>query len=71
MHLQKLLHYLKRLPASLCIWLILGIRPLLGPAACRYQIGCTKYAIALLKTEPFLKAVWRIIKRVLSCNPLT
>ncbi|MDZ4154482.1 ribonuclease P protein component [Methylicorpusculum sp.] len=55
--------------ARLLIFLIQGIRPLLGPACCRYQVTCTQFAIQQLQEEPLLIALWRIIKRVFSCNP--
>jgi len=54
--------------ASLCIGLILAIRSLLGPASCRYPIGCTAYAINQLKTVRLHWAVWEITKRVASCS---
>jgi putative component of membrane protein insertase Oxa1/YidC/SpoIIIJ protein YidD len=49
---------------------IVGLRPLLGPATCRYPIGCTTYALETLDRESLGKAMWLIIKRVVSCNPL-
>jgi len=48
-------------------FLILGLRPLLGPASCRYEIGCTQYALNQLEKERLVKAMWLIIKRILSC----
>ena len=55
--------------ARLLIFLIQGIRPLLGPACCRYQVTCTQFAVQQLQEEPLFIALWRIIKRVFSCNP--
>jgi len=48
-------------------FLILGLRPLLGPAVCKYEVGCTQYAINQLEKESLVKAIWLIIKRVISC----
>lgn len=53
------------------IALINIIRPLLGPpGCCRYYITCTRFAEEQLKTQPLLKAIKEIIKRLLSCNSL-
>lgn len=60
-----------RLISNLLIFIIIGTRPLLGPPArCRYALTCTHFAIAELKYAPLHKALWSILKRVLSCNPL-
>ena len=32
-----------------------------------YEIGCTQYALNQLEKERFVKAIWLIIKRILSC----
>ncbi|TET05816.1 membrane protein insertion efficiency factor YidD [Candidatus Dependentiae bacterium] len=53
----------------LLIYLILVLRPLLGPACCKFTISCTQYAILQLKEKSFLPALWTILKRLLSCNP--
>jgi putative component of membrane protein insertase Oxa1/YidC/SpoIIIJ protein YidD len=59
-----------RLINKLLIFIILGTRPLLGPPArCRYAVTCTHFAIAELQTTPLHKALWSILKRILSCNP--
>jgi len=55
--------------SQIVIFVISGLRPILGPAECRFPIGCTEYAIEKLKNEPFLKAFKAIFKRVLRCNP--
>ncbi len=52
-------------------FLILGLRPLLGPAACKFPVSCTDYAVEQLEKERITKAVWRITKRLLKCNPFT
>lgn len=49
--------------------LILGLRPLLGPAQCRYEISCGNYALKQLQEKSLVPAVWAISKRLLSCNP--
>jgi putative component of membrane protein insertase Oxa1/YidC/SpoIIIJ protein YidD len=54
---------------KLLIYLILTLRPLLGPACCKFTVSCTQYAILQLKEKPTLPALWAIIKRLLSCNP--
>jgi hypothetical protein len=55
--------------AFICSALIMGLRPILGPALCKFEPSCTRFAIEALKTLPFFKAVWVIAKRLLSCNP--
>ncbi len=56
--------------ARFLIFLIKGIRPLLGsPGCCRYTVTCTDFAVQQLQEQPLHKAIWRISKRVLSCNP--
>lgn len=52
-------------------WLIVGLRPLLGPALCYYEIGCSSYALQCLETQSFIPAMWLIAKRLASCNPIT
>lgn len=54
---------------KLLIFILIGLRPLLGPATCRYAIGCTAYAREQLETQPIHRALWLISKRVLNCNP--
>lgn len=52
------------------IFFVKTIRPLLGPEnCCRYYIACTNYAKIQLTNENFLIALYKISKRVLSCNP--
>lgn len=51
------------------VTILVGLRPLLGPATCRYEIGCTQFTVMQLQTLPFHQAVVRSIQRVLSCNP--
>lgn len=56
----------------LLVALITTLRPLLGPrGACRYKLTCTKYARLMLQDFPLYKAIPLIIKRVISCNPLS
>lgn len=63
-------NYAKNYSARFLIFLIRGIRPLLGPpGCCRYTITCTNFAVQQLQEQPLHKALWRIGKRVLSCNP--
>lgn len=51
------------------IALLALIRPLLGPASCKFAISCGEFALTELKEKPFLKAFWSICKRLFSCNP--
>lgn len=60
-----------KLLSKIFIFLIQGIRPLLGPATCKYELTCGKFAIYQLQHFPLHHAIWEIIKRVLSCNPLS
>lgn len=49
---------------------IAGLRPLLGPASCYYPERCTRFALRQLQETSIFVALYRIIKRVVSCNPL-
>lgn len=56
---------------ELLVVAIFGLRPWLGPAACRFPVSCTSYAIEQLKADQsFIIACFNIISRLLSCNPL-
>jgi putative component of membrane protein insertase Oxa1/YidC/SpoIIIJ protein YidD len=61
--------HLATLLANIISILIRGLRPLLGPASCRFHQGCTAYALVKLKTEPLPHALWNIGKRLFLCNP--
>ena len=67
--LLNLLKYIDKAGRYFLIFLIRGLRPLLGPAHCKYPISCTDYAENTLKSKYLFPAVWLITKRVLSCNP--
>jgi len=69
LHVKFLLNLIAKTIGYILIFLIRGLRPLLGPAHCKYPISCTDYAEDTLKKESLLKAIWLITKRVLSCNP--
>ena len=43
---------------------------MLGPATCKYEVTCGTYAIAEFQELPLHKAIWSVVKRILSCNPL-
>ena len=45
------------------------ISPLLGNS-CRYLPTCSDYSIEALKTHGLAKALYLILKRVLSCHPI-
>lgn len=52
------------------LFCIITIRPLLGPANCRFPVTCGKFAIDQLKNKPLGHALFNIIKRLLDCaNP--
>ena len=53
--------------AKLLIFLLYGIRPLLGPATCKYPISCTDFAVQQLQEKPLAYACIAIIKRIVSC----
>lgn len=52
---------------TILIFLLRGLRPLLGPAYCRFYISCTEFAIIQLQGQSLPKACWAITKRLLSC----
>ena len=45
------------------------ISPVLGNS-CRYFPTCSDYSIEALKTFGFIKGIFLIIKRILSCHPI-
>ncbi|KIX85675.1 hypothetical protein J120_01965 [candidate division TM6 bacterium JCVI TM6SC1] len=47
---------------------IAGLRPLLGPSACRYPIGCTSFALNELRCSPIHIALYRIMHRIITCS---
>lgn len=51
------------------IGMIIGLRPLFGPAHCRFSVSCTEFAILKLKEEPLGRAIWQIFKRLSRCQP--
>jgi putative component of membrane protein insertase Oxa1/YidC/SpoIIIJ protein YidD len=73
MNLKALLNSIKtwvsRLLANLLITLIVGLRPLLGPACCKFSVSCTDFAVLKLKEGPLLHAIWEIAKRLARCQP--
>ena len=59
---------------NILIALIISFRPLLGPRPsgwCKFEVGCTEYAIHTLKTEKLFKSIFLIIKRLLNCQPFS
>ncbi|NRB21525.1 membrane protein insertion efficiency factor YidD [Candidatus Dependentiae bacterium] len=54
---------------KLIIGCLLGLRPLLGDAQCRFPTGCTSFAVKQLKNQSLLKAFYLITKRLLICSP--
>ena len=63
------LNSLVRITSKLLIALIVGLRPILGPAICKFEPTCTKFAVQKLAQLPLHQAMWAIIKRLFSCNP--
>jgi putative component of membrane protein insertase Oxa1/YidC/SpoIIIJ protein YidD len=51
------------------IFFMTGLRPLLGPAACRFPLSCTHFAVEQLKKKSLVAALWAIIKRIAACQP--
>ncbi|MEX0849179.1 MAG: membrane protein insertion efficiency factor YidD [Candidatus Dependentiae bacterium] len=45
------------------------LRPLLGPAQCRFKLSCGPYAVKQLEEKPLFHALYTICKRVWSCSP--
>lgn len=59
-----------RLINKILIFLIIGLRPLFGIAHCKYAVTCTQFATITLQENNMCSALWIILKRVVSCNPL-
>jgi conserved hypothetical protein YidD len=38
---------------------------------CRYQPSCSEYAYEALRVLPFQRAVYKILYRIIRCNPFT
>jgi len=68
--MKKILYIVTWPIKKILLFFIITIRPLLGPANCRFEVTCGKFAIKQLQTEPLHRAIWNIIKRLLNCaNP--
>ena len=66
------LKYLIKLLSLFLIFFIQLIRPFFGQDnVCPFTVGCTQYAIMQLKEVNFFIAIYRIVKRLLLCNPIT
>lgn len=50
---------------------MVGIRPLLGPARCRYPTGCTTFTLHRLRTTAFVAALRDATRRLYSCSTYT
>ncbi|ACC98814.1 hypothetical protein Emin_1264 [Elusimicrobium minutum Pei191] len=46
------------------------VRPLLGPAACRFYPSCTQYSKEAILKYGLLKGSYLTVKRLLKCHPL-
>ncbi|HEV2601005.1 MAG TPA: membrane protein insertion efficiency factor YidD [Candidatus Babeliales bacterium] len=66
-----MLKYIKNIPKHLLITCITLLRPILGPAVCRFEETCTPYTIRQLREQNIFRAIWNSTKRLLSCSPLT
>ena len=51
-------------------FMLIGLRPLLGPTHCYYPESCGNYTTRMLKEKSLISALWYSAKRILSCNPL-
>lgn len=60
---------ISRAVSFVLIYALLGLRPLLGAAQCRFEQSCTKYAVEQLREKSIVVAAWLILLRLLSCNP--
>jgi len=59
-----------RLVNRVLAFLLAGLRPMLGPPArCRFTVSCTEFALLQLRERSLGRALWAIIKRLLSCHP--
>ena len=78
--IRKALATVLALPATAFIGIIRLYRIVLSPdhswlrhfypyGYCRHEPTCSTYAIDSLKQSPLLVALWKIIKRILSCHP--
>jgi putative component of membrane protein insertase Oxa1/YidC/SpoIIIJ protein YidD len=66
---KKLTTRLSKGIRSLLIIMLIGLRPLLGPAHCKFSVSCTEFAVIKLQEGPLFHALWEIFKRILRCNP--
>jgi putative component of membrane protein insertase Oxa1/YidC/SpoIIIJ protein YidD len=67
--LQKIFKFFHACICFLLIAMLTVLRPLLGPSACKFTIGCTQYAVMQLQEKNIFVALWLIAKRLLACNP--
>lgn len=58
---------LARLASFTLMAIFFIIRPLLGPAECKYGLSCMPFARKQLTELPLHTALWRIVRRVVSC----
>lgn len=54
---------------QMLIFLIQSIRPILGPATCRFTLSCGNFACQELQDKNIISALWSILKRIFLCNP--
>ena len=50
-------------------FVITGLRPLLGPAHCKYAVGCTQFTLMQLEQQSLPTAFKNVVQRIISCNP--
>ena len=46
-----------------------GLRPLLGPEGCKFEVTCGNYAVGQLQNQTLLIALKNIITRLAQCIP--
>lgn len=51
--------------------IIIGLRPLLGPASCYFEETCTPFALRMLQEKSLSEAFLAIVSRIISCSPLS
>jgi putative component of membrane protein insertase Oxa1/YidC/SpoIIIJ protein YidD len=56
---------------KIIIWLLVGLRSLLGPAKCKFAKSCTVFAVEVFETKPFFRAFFLVFKRLFYCNPFS
>ncbi|WP_424243979.1 hypothetical protein Dip510_001164 [Elusimicrobium posterum] len=67
---EKVSLFLRRFAIALITGFKLFVRPLLGPAACRFMPSCSQYAKEAIFKYGIIKGSYLAAKRILRCHPL-